>query len=104
VLSIPDFRGNNAFNTLGNIAVEPRTGLLFVDFATGGLLSLTGEAEIVWDGAELAAFAGAQRLLRFRVAAGVAIADALPFRWTAALPAPQLPATGTWSEALAATR
>lgn len=104
VFTIPDFRGNNAFNTLGNIAVEPRTGLLFVDFATGGLLSLTGEAEIVWDGAELAAYAGAQRLLKFRVAAGVAIADALPFRWTAAMPAPQLPATGTWAEAMAAAR
>ena len=99
VLTLPDFRGNNAFNTLGNIAVEPRCGLLFVDFATGGLLSLTGEAEIVWDGAELAAFAGAQRLLKFRLTSGVAIADALPFRWTAALPAPQLAATGTWAEA-----
>ncbi|WP_119421885.1 pyridoxamine 5'-phosphate oxidase family protein [Desertibaculum subflavum] len=98
VLTIPDFRGNNAFNTFGNIALDPRCGLLFVDFATGGLLTLTGTAEIVWDGAELSAFAGAQRLLRYRVDHGAAIADALPFRWTAALPAPQLAATGSWTD------
>lgn len=102
VLTVPDFRGNNAFNTLGNIAVEPRCGLLFVDFATGGLLSLTGAGEIVWDGPELAGFAGALRLLKFRVDSGVAIADALPFRWTPAVPAPQLAETGIWLEACAA--
>lgn len=98
VLTVPDFRGNNAFNTFGNIAVEPRCGLLFVDFATGGLLSLSGEAGIIWDGPELAGFTGAQRLLKFRVTSGVAIAEALPFRWTMVLPAPQLAATGTWAE------
>ncbi len=29
---IPDYRGNNFFNTLGNLAVNPRSGLLCIDF------------------------------------------------------------------------
>ena len=44
VLTIPDFRGNRYFNTLGNLAAEPRASLLFVDFETGDLLQLQGRA------------------------------------------------------------
>jgi uncharacterized protein len=90
VLTSPDFRGNFFFNTLGNILVNPQAGLLFIDFDTGNLLSLTGDAEVVWDGPEVASFAGAQRLLRFRLSEGVLMQDAMPFRWSAPIYAPQL--------------
>ena len=97
-LTAPDFPGNSAFNTFGNLALEPRAGILFVDFASGDLLSLTGTADVIWHGPELAAFAGAVRLLRFRVAEGVLLETAIPLRWSAAEPAPQLAATGSWAE------
>jgi predicted pyridoxine 5'-phosphate oxidase superfamily flavin-nucleotide-binding protein len=97
VLTAPDFRGNFFFNTLGNIAVNPRAGLLVVDFDTGDLLQLTGRAEVLWDGSELEAFAGAERLLRFRVEEGRRFPAGLPLRWTAPDYAPQLIRTGTWS-------
>jgi hypothetical protein len=45
----PDFPGNNMFNSLGNIAVDPTTALLFLDFATGTALHLSGTATIEWD-------------------------------------------------------
>lgn len=96
VLTAPDFAGNSAFNTFGNLAVNPHAGLLFVDFAAGATLSLAGRAEIVWDGPELAAFAGAQRLLRVTIDEGIAIENAVPLRWSAPEPAPQLAATGSW--------
>jgi predicted pyridoxine 5'-phosphate oxidase superfamily flavin-nucleotide-binding protein len=102
VLTAPDFRGNFYFNTLGNIASNPRAGLLFVDFASGDLLLLTGAAEIVWDGPEVKTFAGAQRLLRCRIEEGVLIAGAIPLRFTPPEQAPQLGATGSWSEVTAA--
>ncbi len=70
--------------------------MLVVDFATGDVLSLTGRAEIVWDGPEVRAFTGAQRLLRVRVAGGVLLAGALPLRWSQPRPAPQIAATGSW--------
>ncbi|WP_394832123.1 pyridoxamine 5'-phosphate oxidase family protein [Pendulispora rubella] len=96
VLTWPEFRGNFYFNTLGNIAQNARTGLLFVDFDTGNCLSLAGEAEILWDTPELAAFAGAQRFVRFRVTSGLFLPDALPLRWSAPEQARELPATGSW--------
>lgn len=49
VLEIPDYRGNRYFNTLGNLLLEPRCALLFVDFARGEMLQLQGRAEIDWD-------------------------------------------------------
>lgn len=48
-LQIPDYAGNNFFNTIGNLVSDPRVGLLFVDFETGGLLHITGRAGIDWE-------------------------------------------------------
>ena len=72
------------------------TGHEAFDFATGHALTLTGSTEIVWDGPELAAFAGAQRLVRFTVAEGIWIENAAPLGWSAPEPARQLAATGSW--------
>jgi ferredoxin-NADP reductase/predicted pyridoxine 5'-phosphate oxidase superfamily flavin-nucleotide-binding protein len=47
-LRIPDYAGNNYFNTIGNLIRDPRVGLLFVDFETGGLLQVTGRSQIDW--------------------------------------------------------
>jgi hypothetical protein len=49
VLTIPDYRGNRYFNTLGNLTLEPRCALLFVDFAAGRMTQLQGTAEVLWD-------------------------------------------------------
>jgi len=67
VLTIPDYRGNRYFNTLGNLLLDPRAALLFVDFANGELLQLQGTAEIAWDEHELP---GAERTWRFTVQRG----------------------------------
>lgn len=47
-LSIPDYAGNNFFNTIGNLLQAPEIGLVFVDFNTGGLLHVTGKACVDW--------------------------------------------------------
>lgn len=47
-LLIPDYNGNSMFNTLGNLAVNPAAGLLFVDFDGGETLQLTGRADLVF--------------------------------------------------------
>lgn len=97
VLTAPDYAGNNFFNTLGNIAINPRAGLLFVDFDRGNLLQLTGQASVVLEGPEITAFKGAQRLLRFEVAEGRLIRGVVPLRWTEPDYAPQLARTGDWT-------
>jgi len=63
------------------------------------MLQLTGTAEAIFDGAELASFAGAERLLRFRTEAGVFLEHALALRWSAPRQARQLAETGTWGDA-----
>ena len=39
-LSFPDYAGNMMFQTLGNLAVDARAGLLFLDFVRGTTLQL----------------------------------------------------------------
>lgn len=46
-LGIPDYDGNHLFNSLGNLRVDPRVGLLFWDFQTGLRLQVSGIGEIV---------------------------------------------------------
>ncbi len=96
-LVVPDFSGNFFFNTIGNLVVNPRAGLLFVDYERGDLLHVAADVEIVWDGPEVDAFAGAERLLRFVVREVIRREGALPLRWTVAESSPFLEGTGTWS-------
>ncbi|MFD2271321.1 pyridoxamine 5'-phosphate oxidase family protein [Undibacterium arcticum] len=97
-LSFPDFVGNYLFNTLGNLLLDPRAGLLFIDFSNGDVLYLSGRVEIIWDGAELSRYAGAQRVLRFHVLQSIRVDGALPLRWSAPQQSPVLDATGPWQE------
>ncbi|AOI61159.1 pyridoxamine 5'-phosphate oxidase family protein [Burkholderia diffusa] len=91
-LTTPDFSGNRFFNTLGNLQHDPRAGLLFVDFDSGDLLYVAARAEIVWDGALVASFDGAQRVVRFHVREVRRMRGVLPFRWSAVERAPQFAA------------
>lgn len=95
-LTVPDFAGNLFFNTLGNIALNPMAGLLFIDFERGQRLYVAARASLVWDGAELAAFQGAERLLRLDVTQAVRVQGGLPLQWGAAERSAHLAHMGTW--------
>lgn len=97
-LTIPDFVGNFHFNTFGNLLLNPHAGLLFVDFDRGNLMYLTGTAEVIWNGDEIASFAGAERLLRFHLSAGYRVEGSLPLRWSAPDFSPFLDRTGSWQD------
>jgi predicted pyridoxine 5'-phosphate oxidase superfamily flavin-nucleotide-binding protein len=45
----PDYKGNNLFNSLGNLAVDPEAALLFFDLTTARTLQLSGTTQIEWD-------------------------------------------------------
>jgi len=70
-LLIPDYAGNNFFNTIGNLTLDPRVGLLFVDFTGGEIVHLTGEAEVVWREAEELPFEGVARMIRVTIKKGL---------------------------------
>lgn len=100
VLSIPDYRGNRYFNTLGNLVIEPRAALLFIDFERGDVLQLQGEASIDWRTEnDATAPDGAERLWRFRVTRGWLRRGALPYRWSFREFSPQTERTGLWKAA-----
>jgi predicted pyridoxine 5'-phosphate oxidase superfamily flavin-nucleotide-binding protein len=104
VLTVPDFAGNLFFNTLGNFIANPRAGLVFVDFATGDLLQITGVPEVVLDGPEMAAFQGAERFWRVTPTRIFYRPAALPLRWTDEKDgaSPRSLATGNWAAAAVA--
>lgn len=95
-LMIPDFLGNRFFSTLGNIARNQIAGLTFVDFASGGLLQMTGDAEILFDHTSNLSFKGAERYWRFRPRRVVWRPDALPLRYEIVEWSPFTLATGVW--------
>jgi hypothetical protein len=81
-LSVPDFKGNRFFNTLGNFLGDDRGGLLFVDFATGDVLQAAGTVTIDWDPTPTQRPPSAQRVWRVDVRRSWWRRAALPFTWT----------------------
>lgn len=100
-LTIPDYLGNFHFNTLGNFLVNPKAGLLFIDFDTGDVYTVTGRAEIVWESDEIEHFTGAERLWRFHLEQGYLLERALPLRWQFNEYSPNSLLAGNWQEAQA---
>jgi predicted pyridoxine 5'-phosphate oxidase superfamily flavin-nucleotide-binding protein len=49
LLTWDDFPGNRMFQTTGNLLVDPRAGLLFVEFEGTRTLRLTGRARAIWE-------------------------------------------------------
>ncbi|RDH76869.1 pyridoxamine 5'-phosphate oxidase [Mycolicibacterium moriokaense] len=45
-VSWPDFPGNNMFNSMGNLEIDPTAALLFIDFERGRALQLSGRAVV----------------------------------------------------------
>ncbi len=80
-LTWPDYIGNSMYMTLGNLHIEPRCGLLFVDWQSGHTLHLTGRATADWDPARVSAVPGAHRLIDFDVEQFVERAGGIPQRW-----------------------
>ena len=80
-IQYPEFAGNNHFNTIGNIVLNPKVGFLFIDFSTGSLLQLTGHASVDWDSDAIAAIPGARRLVTFDIDEIHERRSAVPLRW-----------------------
>ncbi|WP_336213695.1 pyridoxamine 5'-phosphate oxidase family protein [Nonomuraea sp. LPB2021202275-12-8] len=81
-LTWPDYVGNSMYMTLGNLDLDPRCGLLFVDWERGHTLHLTGRARVDWAPERAAAVPGAQRLVDFDVDQVVQVTDAVRQRWS----------------------
>jgi uncharacterized protein len=65
-LAFPDYDGNGQFRSLGNILVNPRVGIVFMDFQGQRRKRVKGEASVHFDDPLLAEFPGAQAIVRVR--------------------------------------
>jgi hypothetical protein len=65
-LVFPVYNGNGMYLTVGNIAANPRVGLLFIDFETGTRLRMNGDASIDQDDRLVETYPGAQLVVRVR--------------------------------------
>jgi hypothetical protein len=68
-LVFPDYDGNGMFKSLGNIAVNPNVGLLFVDFFKPKRLRVNGTATVHRDDPLLEHTVGAQLIVRVKARA-----------------------------------
>ena len=65
-LAFPNYDGNGMFRSLGNIAVNPKVGMLFIDFERPNRMRVNGIASLHDDDELLGAFEGAQLIVRVR--------------------------------------
>ncbi len=61
--AFPDFDGNGAFMSLGNILLNPQVGCLFIDFNDGGRLRVNGRASVHESGPVAALFPAHKRVV-----------------------------------------
>jgi uncharacterized protein len=78
---VPDFKGNDFFNTLGNVRLLPAVGLLFLDFSGGDVLELDATAVALAGEHPLAHPAATGRIVRFDVQRARFWPNASPLRW-----------------------
>ena len=65
-LAFPDYDGNGMFKSLGNILVNPKVGLLFIDFENPSRMRVNGTASVSADDPLLTEFPGAIQVVRVR--------------------------------------
>jgi predicted pyridoxine 5'-phosphate oxidase superfamily flavin-nucleotide-binding protein len=82
-LQVPDYPGNNMFNTLGNFVAYPKVGLIFIDFLQAKTLQPTGEVEIVWDAPGTDQLTGGtNRLWNFSIHSFIELKTNKNFSWS----------------------
>ncbi len=62
-LAFPDYDGNGAFMSVGNILKNPHVGMLFIDFTAGARLRINGRASVHDDGEIKALFPEQPRVI-----------------------------------------
>jgi uncharacterized protein len=63
-IAFPSYDGNGMFRSLGNVLVNPKVGMLFVDFERPNRMRINGIASLHDDDELLSSFEGAQLIVR----------------------------------------
>lgn len=77
---VPDFNGNNFYNTLGNLRLNDAAGLLFIDTTCPDLLAIEATVDVLSMPHPLPTSDATGRVLRFRVRQVRVFRNASPLR------------------------
>jgi predicted pyridoxine 5'-phosphate oxidase superfamily flavin-nucleotide-binding protein len=80
-LAWPDYAGNSFYMTLGNLELNPRAGLLVLDWERGDTLQLSGSAVVDWSPGRAETMPGARRVVDFTVEQVVHTTRLRALRW-----------------------
>jgi predicted pyridoxine 5'-phosphate oxidase superfamily flavin-nucleotide-binding protein len=94
-LAFPSYDGNGMFRSLGNVLVNAAVGLLFIDFESPKRLRVNGRATVAADDELMAAFVGAQLVVRVRAERIFPNCPRYIHRVGAAEPSPYVPRAGS---------
>jgi len=93
-LAFPSYDGNGMFRSLGNVIVNAAVGMLFIDFESPRRLRVNGLARLCEDDDLLAAFTGAQLIVRVRAERIFPNCPRYIHRTASADPSPYVPRPG----------
>mmetsp|Transcript_53650 Transcript_53650/g.116977 ORF Transcript_53650/g.116977 Transcript_53650/m.116977 type:complete len:597 (+) Transcript_53650:202-1992(+) len=95
----PDYKGNEMYQTLGNLVVNARTALFVPDFESRDVAVIVGTAEILFDRRYMPL---ARRTVQLKVEQVVYMRCAMPFAWQFDSFSPYNPPTGDCGSAAVA--
>lgn len=80
-LLIPDYPGNSFFNTIGNLTIDSRAGLMLPDFDGGHVISMTMRAQVIWKIDDPFVCGEHDRIIQLTLQKGCIIRNILPRGW-----------------------
>ena len=66
-IAFPHYDGNGMFRSLGNVLLNPKVGMLFIDFESPNRMRINGTASVVENGELVELFEGAQAAVRVEI-------------------------------------
>ncbi|KAK4220019.1 putative oxidoreductase [Rhypophila decipiens] len=80
ILVYPEYSGNQLYQSIGNLQVDNRIGVVIPDFETSDVLYLTGETELLVGLKAAAVMPHAKVVVKIKVKEARFVKDGLPFR------------------------
>ncbi|TLD32360.1 oxidoreductase-like protein [Venturia nashicola] len=93
----PEYSGNRLYQTLGNLMVTPRAGIVIPDFETGDVLYLTGDTEVLVGEKAEAMLPRSNLAVKIKIVGARFVKQGLPFRGIPGEYSPYNPAVRTLS-------
>ncbi|CAN9230477.1 unnamed protein product [Alternaria alternata] len=90
-LVYPEYSGNRLYQSLGNLMLNPKIGIVFPDYGTGDVLYLTGTTEILAGADAAVLLPGSNLAVKITISECRFVANGLPFRGSKKTPSPYNP-------------